>query len=30
MDAERLKIDGIIEPAIRALSPHDSLPSLPG
>jgi hypothetical protein len=30
MDAERLKIDGIIDPAIRALSPHDSLPSLPG
>jgi hypothetical protein len=30
MDAERAKIDGIIEPAIKALSPHASLPNLPG
>lgn len=30
MDAERAKIDGIVGPAIRALSPHASLPTLPG
>jgi hypothetical protein len=30
MNAERSRIDGLIEPAIKALSPRTSLPSLPG